>query len=75
MGVLPLEPVGGEGGGWRLERKVEREREFQGRGRWVETGGGVKGVLYNSAYLAFCLLDAVKCQKNDCMSLTQRRTR
>ena len=33
-----------------------------------EMGGGVvKGELYNSAYLAFCLLDAVKCQKNDCM--------
>jgi len=31
-------------------------------------GGGVgKGELYNSAYLALCLLDAVKCQKNDCM--------
>lgn len=52
MGVLPLEPVGGEGGG-------------EGAG---EMGGGVgKGELYNSAYLAFCLLDAVKCQKNDCM--------
>ena len=53
--------MGGEGGG------VSGEGEMG--------GGGVKGELYNSAYLAFCLLDAVKCQKNDCMSLTQRRTR